>query len=225
MPSFWRNHPTMQGIRVSRTGRVQTRWKKVRSNNYRGDCMKLGQLWRRAAECRIGAEPRSYLAACLFTPSSPRRWKNYAIHRLVLETFVGPCPPGMYVCHNNGNPKDNRLENLRYDTPAGNSADMVKHGTRILGSSHRNAKLNEEQVKIIVGRLDRGEGPVKIARDYNVSNVTITYIDQGRTWTHISGRTPIKTKHWTVQYRKERGLPPRRRRAKPPTPAATRPTP
>lgn len=51
------------------------------------------------------------------------------IHRLVLEAFVGPCPPGMLCRHLNGNPADNRLENLRWGTPSENSYDKGRHGT------------------------------------------------------------------------------------------------
>jgi hypothetical protein len=48
-----------------------------------------------------------------------------AVHRLVMESFVGPCPEGMEVCHINGNGFDNRLENLRYDTHANNMAEQA----------------------------------------------------------------------------------------------------
>ncbi|AXH49957.1 HNH endonuclease [Mycobacterium phage Glexan] len=73
----------------------------------------------------------------MWTPSGYRRVNIYypdgtvrkqRVHRMVLETFVGPCPPGMEACHNNGTPGDNRLSNLRWDTPKANQADKVKHG-------------------------------------------------------------------------------------------------
>lgn len=51
------------------------------------------------------------------------------VHRLVLEAFVGPCPEGLIACHNNGDPTDNRLENLRWDTPSSNMFDKQAHGT------------------------------------------------------------------------------------------------
>lgn len=51
-----------------------------------------------------------------------------SVHRLVLEAFVGPAPAGHECCHNNGDPGDNRLENLRWDTHLENMADMVRHG-------------------------------------------------------------------------------------------------
>ena len=69
------------------------------------------------------------------------------VHRLILETFTGPCPEGMIACHNNGNPSDNRLGNLRWDTHRSNQADMVRHGTARRGQGHPNAKLTESQVK------------------------------------------------------------------------------
>ncbi|WP_373234004.1 NUMOD4 motif-containing HNH endonuclease [Mycobacterium marinum] len=50
------------------------------------------------------------------------------IHRLVLEAFVGPCPPGMESCHRNDISSDNRLTNLRWDTRSGNQLDAVRNG-------------------------------------------------------------------------------------------------
>lgn len=34
------------------------------------------------------------------------------VHRLVLETFVGPCPDGLECCHKDGNKSNNDLSNL-----------------------------------------------------------------------------------------------------------------
>lgn len=55
---------------------------------------------------------------------------NRLVHRLVLEAFVGPCPPGMEACHfPDRDPSNNRLTNLRWDTCSANRIDAVKHGT------------------------------------------------------------------------------------------------
>lgn len=70
--------------------------------------------------------PRGYLYISL--NGGRRQLLNAKVHRLVLETFVGPCPPGMETCHDNDVPDDNRLENLRWDTPRSNGADRVKNG-------------------------------------------------------------------------------------------------
>jgi hypothetical protein len=54
--------------------------------------------------------------------------KRY-VHQLVLEAFVGPMPDGKEGCHNDGNPANNHVSNLRWDTRAGNMQDAVKHQT------------------------------------------------------------------------------------------------
>lgn len=55
--------------------------------------------------------------------------KQVYVHRLVAEAFIGPCPQGMECCHNDGNPKNNHVENLRWDTKSSNQRDKEKHGT------------------------------------------------------------------------------------------------
>lgn len=59
-----------------------------------------------------------------------------SIHRVVLEAFVGPRPDGMETCHGDGNPANNRVENLRWDTHSENTKDRVRHGTH-----HEKAKV------------------------------------------------------------------------------------
>lgn len=54
--------------------------------------------------------------------------RTYFVHRLMLEAFVGPCPPNHEGTHLNDVPGDNRLENLRWGTSSGNSYDLVRNG-------------------------------------------------------------------------------------------------
>lgn len=57
------------------------------------------------------------------------KYKQYLAHRLVLLAFVGKPGIGEEACHNNGNPSDNRIENLRWGSHSSNGLDTVKHGT------------------------------------------------------------------------------------------------
>ena len=59
------------------------------------------------------------------TPNGPRQ---RFVHRVVLEAFVGPRPEGMECRHLDGNPLNNRLENLCWGTPSENAWDRVHHG-------------------------------------------------------------------------------------------------
>ncbi|WP_082971209.1 HNH endonuclease signature motif containing protein [Mycobacterium sp. 852002-51971_SCH5477799-a] len=56
------------------------------------------------------------------------RKETRRVHRLVLEAFVGPAPSGTFGCHLDGDPANNRLNNLRWDTQANNLRDVVSHG-------------------------------------------------------------------------------------------------
>jgi hypothetical protein len=107
------------------------------------------------------------------------------VHRLILETFVGPCPEGMEACHADGNRLNNRLDNLRWDTPKGNAADRAKHGTLAVGSRVGSAVLQEGNIETI-GRL-RSEGLTyaDIAELFEVDKGTIRAAHEGRTWKHV----------------------------------------
>lgn len=107
------------------------------------------------------------------------RYLKY-IHRLVLETFIGPCPDGMECCHNNGNPLDNKLENLRWDTRSNNQLDSIRHGT------YGRSKLNYLQVRVIRRLLEFKRLTQKeIAEVFKVDKTTISAINQGKSWWHL----------------------------------------
>lgn len=69
--------------------------------------------------------PHGYFRVVLYRNGARRKM---FVHRLVLEAFVGPCPPGMECCHGNDVPTDNRLANLRWDTKSANIRDEVRNG-------------------------------------------------------------------------------------------------
>ena len=63
-----------------------------------------------------------------FVHLSPEKRTDY-VHRLVALAFLGPLPEGMVVCHNDGDPTNNRADNLRYATQSENEKDKIRHGT------------------------------------------------------------------------------------------------
>ncbi len=105
------------------------------------------------------------------------------VHRLVLETFVGPCPPHLKVCrHIDNNSQNNFVGNLAWGTQQENMADKKVHGTEQKGERHPRSILKEDQVREIKGLLAQGFGQTEIGRRYGVSNFAIHDIATGHAW-------------------------------------------
>lgn len=111
--------------------------------------------------------------------------KGRTVHSLVCEAWHGPAPVGRQVSHLNGNGRDNRPENLRWETPKENTGRKKDHGTQAYGEDHPNAVLNEDAVRAI--RLLKGAGmPIKnIARALRVSRYAVTDVLSGRRWQEV----------------------------------------
>lgn len=107
--------------------------------------------------------------------------KSFAVHRLVLEAFAGPCPAGMQVAHGNGDPTDNRVENLRWATSVENHADRRRHGRVPEGEANASARLDLSAVKTIK-KLKGKASAYEIAHLACVAPSTIQSIWDGKTW-------------------------------------------
>lgn len=148
-------------------------------------------------------------------PSLQLAGRTLCVHRLVLETFVGPRPPGMECGHLNGRSDDNRLENLRWVSHAENESHKLEHGTlqtgdrswsrrhperlargarhraylhpesRPRGEGHGAARLTEADVRGIRAAAAAGTGQRDLARRFGVHQSTIWDVIRRKTWTHL----------------------------------------
>ncbi len=92
----------------------------------------------------------------------------------------------MVTCHNDGNPANNRLSNLRWGTLSSNEIDKIKHGTSNHGERHGRAKLNEQQVRIIRWLLKNTNMFQKeIGKVFKVTQSHIDSIKHYKQWKHI----------------------------------------
>ncbi|MGE0993983.1 HNH endonuclease [Bacillus sp. GMa5/2] len=92
----------------------------------------------------------------------PRR---FYVHELVALTFIGERPKGYMVCHNDGDNQNDRLENLRYDTPRQNQIDIYRYG-----NIHGNSKLSVEQIIKIRSLYKTGKYTTReLAKKFSVS--------------------------------------------------------
>jgi hypothetical protein len=173
----WRDIPGYDGYQVSSAGDFRSR----RPVNGRGA---LAQDYRPLTLGLVRNKRYLYVSVSC---------KRMQAHRLVLLAFAGPCPPGMQCRHLDGNPKNNRVENLAWGTPLENAADKHRHGTtargpwmaknRVRGERHHKAKLTEQQVREV---LDSCESHAALGRRFGVNKTTIFAIRRGKNWRSVS---------------------------------------
>lgn len=121
---------------------------------------------------------------CSVNLSVDQKKERLYVHHLVLEAFVGPNPGDMQACHNDGNPTNNALSNLRWDTPKANSADKLLHGTDSRGEKSPTARITVDDVAEIRRRAE-SEYHRSIADDYGLSRQQVGKIVRGERWAHI----------------------------------------
>lgn len=113
--------------------------------------------------------------------------KSQYVHRLVLFAFEGsPRSDKLCCAHNNGDPSDNRLENLRWATYAENSADSIRHGTSgrptNSGTRHFRSKLNPEIISNMKSMVESGVSVRAVSRKFNVSHGTALNAIRGKSY-------------------------------------------
>lgn len=116
------------------------------------------------------------------------RGKNVqkTVHSCVCSAFYGPRPNGLHCAHNDGNPSNNRSENLRWCTRLENEADKRLHGTNNVGISRPNCKITEQQaIEIRAATGFQSD----IARRYGIRQTHVSQIKLGRLWGYLT--TPI----------------------------------
>ncbi len=165
--------------RVGTDGSVWSRWM---PGNNPGPVM--GSKWKRLTLLEDD-QGRQTVILCHY--GIQRRMK---VGHLVLDAFVGPRPKGMECCHDpDSDPRNNRVENIRWDTHKGNGRDMVRHGIHSRGSKRPLAKLTESDIPKILDRLARGESQRSIADKFKVSQSAISLINTGKYWKHINRKS------------------------------------
>lgn len=156
----WAAWPADRRYEVSSMGRVRS-WRHQRGDKY--DLREPRMLCPQKNK-------RGYLQVCVGVTAK--------IHRMVLESFVGP-GAGLQARHANGARTDNRLENLSWGTSKENSADRDRHGTTVRGEKSKSAKLTQAMVDEI-----RASGLTTrvLGVRYGVSSMTISQIKRRVKW-------------------------------------------
>jgi hypothetical protein len=107
------------------------------------------------------------------------------LHRMVLETFIGPCPKEHECCHKDGHSLNNKLSNLKWGTPKENSYHRFLHGVQPMGEDAGPAKFTNEDA-VCVRVLNRNKVPSPaISKLTGISQSHVTGIIRGEYYKHI----------------------------------------
>lgn len=173
----WRAVPGYEdSYEISSAGRLRSR---DRVRPCRGGTREVkGQLIAGAPD------PGGYIKAALWKAG---RAKTFLVHQLVLRAFVGEPTAGQEVRHLDGNPANNRADNLAWGTRKENMADQYAHGTRVQGSRHPKAKITPEMVHAITRSAATG---VSLARKFGLGTATVCRIRKGKSTATLLGTSP-----------------------------------
>ena len=170
MREIFKSIPGFPGYEVSDRGNVRSYWK-----------MGVGGL---------SSVPQRILFPTI-SEGYPRvqlgRGVHVRVHQLVLLAFIGPCPPGMEACHNDGLRTNCRLNNLRWDTPKNNNGDKRLHGTvqDQRGEKGPKAKLTETAVMKIRELSSFGYSRTALGKMFGVTSGAISSIVLRKNWSHL----------------------------------------
>jgi hypothetical protein len=160
----WRSAQGFPGYEVSDLGQVRKGDKLLKQSPF------AGKKYLRVTLCRAG------------------KWITKRVHHLVLEAFVGPCPPGYEARHLNDEQSDNRLSNLKWGTKRQNTDDREVNGKTLRGDRHGSSKINADVVAEIKAILSNGSHyglNRQLAQRFQVPEDTISKIKLGKTWAHV----------------------------------------
>lgn len=111
--------------------------------------------------------------------------KNHSVHRLVSQAFIDNPKNKTCVNHINGIKKDNRIENLEWNTIQENNQHAQENDLVLKADKHPGSIFKNDDIVIIRALYDSGYKQVSIARLYNVNRDVIWRIVHKKQWKSI----------------------------------------
>jgi hypothetical protein len=129
---------------------------------------------------------KGYQQAKLVTKTGKQ--KEFFVHRLVAEAFIGPCPSDKnQIAHFDGNRLNNHWSNLRWATPKENGEDSTRHQSH-WGERGGRPRLTTTKVSEARSRYRGKHGGVSqlaLAREFGVSRSAMGAALTKKSWRHV----------------------------------------
>lgn len=176
----WKAIPGFSGYEISNQGQVRSYWKQTAF----ASSWEIGDRPSRILKTVPSGSRKEYRAIILCRNGQQFRRR---IARLVALAFLGPCPEGLEVCHNDGNPQNDRLNNLRYDTHKSNMEDASRQTKWPNGEAHASSQHTNEFAKQLRKDFASGISTSDLARKYNLLRQQVSGIVYGHIYKDASG--------------------------------------
>lgn len=179
-------HPEFSCYAASADGRIFTRPALRIKGVPKGSPYPRANYWREVSTFTVQPRYTPPYLKCRVTQDGKSRL--VLVHRFILECWKGIKPKHVVTRHLDGDPLNNRLDNLKYGTVQENVYDAFEHtGNYAEGENNGRASLTESDVREIRRRFDSGERVASISRDFpQVGKTSVENAAKRKTWPHIA---------------------------------------
>ena len=159
-------------------------WKVIPSTGGRYSASNLGRIRRNVGpQCRktriVNPTRKNRAKLVIEVKHQPKRLQ-VAVHNLVAEAWLGPCPDGLEVNHKDRNRHNNRVENLEYISHTEN----MRHA--MLVGENRRRKLDQHAVRQIRRMRAAGMHVDDIRSRFGVTRTCVYCVLSGKTWSYVN---------------------------------------
>lgn len=169
----YRDVPGYPGYRASSDGQI---WS-CHINSGKGG---IGSKWRKR---RLYSDKDGYQTVILCGPLGR---KTRRVAHVVLESFGFPRPPGTESMHfPDTDPKNNRIENLKWGTHQENIGHKIAMGTVAKGERHGMARLTADIVLEIRRLAETGMNSVQLGKRFGIHYTHAWEIVTRKVWRHL----------------------------------------
>lgn len=172
---IWKSIPSVPGYEASNFGRIRRVAPSIGNNG----CVRKNKEFLRP-------RPTGRYGHLTVTVSISGIRKDYLVHRLVADAFLGKGRKGLdCVLHRDDDPTNNTPINLFRGNRTINSIDKVLKNRQAKGENVGGSKLSEADIFLMRKRTISGSSQRDLAVEFGISQGNVSSIVNRKTWGHL----------------------------------------